>query len=256
MGADDGRSEERTRMAEAMVGVGRFDEAEVWLAQAEQGAPKAGAANFRIGRLLLLHQKPEAALAHFERARQLAPGQADIEYAMGQALVDAGRFKEAIPHLETALRTGVRVNLAGYDLARARAGADDRAGALQTLQGLRPDNPADADSWSLLGRLAMQLQSPSLAAAFFNDAIAAAPRASKPRQEMGLALAMMGRYPEAIVQFQQAIALDPNDAAARLNLAVALAATGRTADARVYAEVALRLKPDYERARQFLKALK
>ena len=223
MRADDGRAEERTRMAEAMVTLDRYEDAEAWLKKAEQDSPKPGVVHFRIGRLLLVHRKPEAALAHFERALQLNPGEADAEYAIGQALVDAKRFKAAIPHLEAALKAGVRVNLAGFDLARARAGAGDRAGALQTLQGIRPDNPADLQAWGVLGQFAMQLQSPSLAASFFNEAIGAVPRASKPRQDMGLALMMLGRHAEAIAQFQQVVDLDPSDAAARLNLAVALA---------------------------------
>ena len=87
----------------------------------------------------------------------------------------------------------------------------------------------------MLGQLALQLESPSLAAAFFNEAIAAAPRTSKPYQDMGLALAMMGRHQEAIAQFQQGVALDPTDPAAQLNLAVALAEGGRPADARAHA---------------------
>lgn len=256
MQADDGRAEERTRMAEAMVTRDKYDEAEVWLKKAEEDAPKPGVVHFRIGRLLLVHRKPEAALAHFERALELNPGEADVEYAIGQALVDAKRFKAAIPHLEAALKAGVRVNLAAFDLARARAGAGDRAGALQTLQGIRPDNPADPQAWGVLGQFALQLQSPSLAAMFFNEAIGAAPKAAKPRQDMGLALMMMGRSVEAVAQFQQGVDNDPSDAAARLNLAVALAETGRKGDARVQAQVALRLKPDYERARQFLRALK
>ena len=256
MKADDGRWEERTRMAEAMVTLDRDEEAEAWLKKAEIGAPKPGVLHFRIGRLLLLHKKPEAALVHFERAAALDPGQAEVEYAIGQSLVDAKRFKAAIPHLEKAMKGGVRLNMAGFDLARARAGAGDRAGALQTLQSIRPDNPADSQSWDTLGQLALQLESPSLAAAFFNEAIASAPRTSKPYQDMGLALAMMGRYGEAIAQFQQGVALDPADPAAQLNLAVALAEGGRPADARAHAQEALRLKPDYDRAKQFLRALK
>jgi tetratricopeptide (TPR) repeat protein len=256
MHADDGRAEERTRMAEAMVTLDRYAEAEDWLKKAEADAPKSAGMHFRIGRLLLVHRKPDAALAHFERAQQLDPGKPEVEYAIGQSLVDAQRFREAIPHLEAALKSGVRLNMAGFDLARARAGAGDRAGALQTLQAIRPDNPADSQSWDVLGQLALQLQSPSLAAAFFNEAIGAAPRSSKPRQDMGLALAMMGRYQEAIAQFEQGVALDPSDPAAQLNLAVALAETGRKADARIHAEEAVRLKPNYERAIQFLRVLK
>src|SRR6185295_3949474 len=162
------------------------------LKKAETGSPNPSALHFRIGRLLLADGKPEAALAHFERARQLDPGSAVVEYAIGQALVDAQRFQDALAHLEAALRGGLPLNLVGFELARARAGAGDRAGALQTLQGIRPENRADAQSWSALGELALQLESPSLATGFFNEAISAAPRTSKPYQDMGLALSMMG----------------------------------------------------------------
>ena len=256
MTADDGRAEERTRMAEAMVALGRDADAEAWLTKAETASPNPGVVHFRIGRLLLAHGKPEAALGHFERARQLDPRSAIVEYASGQALVEAKRFTEAIAHLEAALRGGVPLNLVGFELARAHAGAGDRAAALQTLQGIRPENPADADSWSALGALALQLQSPSLATGFFSGAIAAGPRTSKPYQDMGQALAMMGRHGEALTYFQQGIEREPSDPVARLNFAVALAETGRKGDERVQAEVALRLKQDYARARQFLRGLR
>jgi Flp pilus assembly protein TadD len=186
---------------------------------------------------------------------QIDPNQPEVDYAYGQALVDAGRSAEAIPHLRNALKAGVRVDLAGYDLARALAATGNRAGALQILQTVKPENPKDADSWDALGQLAMQLESPSLAAAFFNQAIAAAPNTVKPLQDIGLALAMMGRYPEAISNFQRALMLDPTNAATELNLAVAYAETGRIADARAHAQEALRLEPDYAKARQFLAAL-
>jgi tetratricopeptide (TPR) repeat protein len=255
-GLDDGRAEERTRMAEAMVTSDRYDDAERWTAIAERRRPNPGLLHFRIGRLLLMRRKPDAALAHLQRALELNPDEPRVEYALGQALVDAGRPAEAVPHLRKALAAGVRVDLAGFDLARALAASGDRAGALGVLKDVRPADVRDAESWDTLGQLALQLQAPPLAATFFGQAVSASPRASKPRRDLGLALAMMGRYPEAIASFEQAVLLDPSDPAAQLNLAVAYAETGRPEDARAHAEEALRLKPDYERARQFLRALK
>ena len=256
VGLDDGRAEERTRMAEVMVASGRYAEAEAWTKKAEQHHPSPGLLHFRIGRLLIEQHRPQPALPHLQRALELDPNQAAVDYALGQALVDAGRPAEAVPHLRKALDAGIRVDLAGFDLARALGATGDRAGALQVLQGVRPANPKDADSWDTLGQLALQLESPPLAAAFFKEAADAAPRASKPRQDFGLAMAMMGRYPEAIASFEQAVLLDPSDPAAQLNLAVTYAEIGRKEDARAHAEEALRLKPDYERARQFLSALR
>jgi tetratricopeptide (TPR) repeat protein len=255
MHVDDGRAEERTRMAEAMVVEDKYDEAEEWVQRAEREHPLPGVLHFRVARRYILHRQPERAIEHLKASMQIDPNQPEVDYAYGQALVDAGRSAEAIPHLRNALKAGVRVDLAGYDLARALAATGNRAGALQILQTVKPENPKDADSWDALGQLAMQLESPSLAAAFFNQAIAAAPNTVKPLQDIGLALAMMGRYPEAISNFQRALMLDPTNAATELNLAVAYAETGRIADARAHAQEALRLEPDYAKARQFLAAL-
>jgi tetratricopeptide (TPR) repeat protein/4-amino-4-deoxy-L-arabinose transferase-like glycosyltransferase len=252
---DDGRAEERTRMAEAMVAGDEYDDAEEWVQKAERDHPSPGLLHFRVARAYILHRQPQRAIDHLKRSIQIDPNRPEVDYAYGQALVDAGRSAEAIPHLRNAMRAGVRVDLAGYDLARALAATGNRAGALQILQTVKPENPKDADSWDALGQLALQLESPSLAAAFFNQALAAAPQTAKPMADLGLALAMMGRYPEAISNFTHALALDPANAATELNLAVAYAETGRIAEARAHAEAALRLKPDYAKARQFLAAL-
>ena len=256
MHADDGRAEERTRMAEAMIVHDDIASAEAWGAKAAAIHPRPAIVHFRLGRLLIVHSRPDAALAHLQRALQLEPGEPDVEFAIGQALVEARRPAEAIPHLRAALQGGSRGNLAGYDLARALAATGDRAGALQVLQGVRPENGSEAQAWQALGQLALQLQSPSLAAAFFNQAIAASPQSAKPRQDLGLALAMMGRSADAIAQFEQAVSLDASDPAAHLNLAVAYAEAGRKTDARAQAEEALRLNPGYQRARQFLGLLR
>ncbi len=255
MKVDNGRAEERTRMAEAMVADGRYDQADDWVRTAEPDHPSPALLHFRVGRALVIYHQPQRAIEHLKHAQQLDPNRPEIDYAYGQALVDAGQAAEAIPHLRNALKAGVRVDLAGFDLARALAATGNRAGALQILQTVKPENPRDADSWDALGQLALQLESPSLAASFFHQAIMATPDAAKPLIDMGLALAMMGRYPEAISNFERGLQLDPNNPAAELNLAVSYAETGRVADARAHAQEALRLKPDYVKARQFLSAL-
>jgi tetratricopeptide (TPR) repeat protein len=266
-GRDDGRAEDRTRMAEAMIVRDRIDLAEQWSGKALAIHPRPAEVHLRVGRRLVVHSRPEAAVAHLERALQLDPSSAEANYAMGQALVQARRPREAIPHLRAALKDGIGDPLAGYELARALAAAGDRAGALQTLQAVRVPaaadsatgsrvSSADAERWHAMGRLALQLESPSLAALFFSGAVEAAPRAAPPRQDLGLALSAQGRHAEAIVHLEQAVALDPANPETQLYLAAAYAGTGRREDARARAREALRLKPDFQRARQFLRGLK
>ena len=165
---DDGRAEDRTRMAEAMIVRDRVDLAEQWAARAIQIHPRPSDVHLRVGRRLVVHSRPDAAIAHLERVLRDDPSSADANFAMGQALVGAKRPREAIPRLRAAMQGGMRESLVGYELARAMAASGDRAGALQALQAVRPEDPADVDTWNALGQLALQLGSPSLAASFFN----------------------------------------------------------------------------------------
>ena len=219
MRRDNGRAEDRARLAEAMVVRDRIDLAEQWTSRASAIHPRPAEVHLRVGRRLVVHSRPEAALGHLAEALELDPSSADANYAMGQALVQAKRPREAIPRLRAALKGGVRESLAGYELARALAATGDRAGALQALQAVRVEAPSDVESWHALGSLALQLESPSLAAAFLNGAVAAAPRSARAHRDLGLALSHMGRLDEAARHLEQAAALDPADPATRRYLA-------------------------------------
>jgi tetratricopeptide (TPR) repeat protein len=266
---DDGRSEERTRMALWLVGQGRYDEAESRIAAIERGHPHPGMLHFRVGRAFMVRDQADAAIRHLEVARKVDPGRPETSFALGQALLAGRRPKEAIPHLRHSLEvgspagrglpagveSGVPRDIAGFDLTRAHAAAGDRAGAVKVLQTVRPARADDGESWRALGQLAMELQAPRLAEAFLRQAIRVEPSSAKGYEQLGLAVALSGRFEEAIGVFEQAVRLDGRDARARLNLAVSLAEVGRADDARRHAAEALRLDPSYEKARQFLAAI-
>ena len=254
-GLEEGRAEERTRMALWLIGQERYDEAEARVAALERDHPEPGALQFRIGRALLARRQPESAVRHLERARAIDAGRPEIDFALGQALLDARRPKDAIPHLRRALEAGLRQDLAGFDLARAHAAAGDRTSALRVLQSLRPARPDDGNSWRALGEFALELQAPRLAEPFLRQSVRVAPGSGESHEQLGLAIALGGRYEEAIGSFREAVRINPNDASAQLNLAVAYAETGKVADARRHAQEALRLDPGYERAKQLLGAL-
>jgi Flp pilus assembly protein TadD/4-amino-4-deoxy-L-arabinose transferase-like glycosyltransferase len=218
---DDGRSEERTRMAEQSAAMGSRAEAEQWAAKAEAMSGEPSVVQFRVGRAFSQSHDPAAAVTYLQRAVTLAPGRPEIEYALGQALMDSGRPEEAIPHLRIAVEQGVRTDLAGVDLVRALVAVGDRDAAIRILSSIAPANAADADSWLVLGELAVQLAAQDLQVRFFDRAVDA----------------------------------NPSNATAHLNLAVALAQSGRLHEARTHAAEALRLQPDYEKAIRLLTAL-
>ena len=194
--------------------------------------------HFRIGRLLLVHSKPDAALAHFERAQRARSRQRRGRVRdRDRRWSTRSRFKDAIPHLRDGAERR-RAAQPGGLRSRARAGRAPAIapGRCRRCRAIRPDNPADAGSWNALGQLALQLQSPSLAAAFFNEAIArgaarveAAPGHGARARDDGAATRRRSR------SSSRASRSIPRDPAAQLNLAVALAedrAEGRRAHAR------------------------
>jgi tetratricopeptide (TPR) repeat protein len=218
---DDGVAEERVRMAERLVTLGRYDEAERWASRAENVYSRPGLVHFRLGQRLLTRDQPAAAIMHFEKALQFDPGQPEVEYVLGETLLDARRPEDAIVHLRRAVDAGFHPDLAGYDLVRALGAAGDRVEAVRVLEKLRPARDDDAERWAALGDLGIKLQEPQLAATFFRKAIAA-------RSDF---------------------------APAYLGLAVTEANRGLLSDARKHLQEALRIDPHFERARQLQEIL-
>lgn len=242
-------------MALWLVGQGRVDDASARVTEIERGHASPGVLHFRVGRALLVRGHTEAAVRHLERAFAADP-RPETGLMLGQALLAAGRAADAVPHLRRAHQSRTSPQIAGFDLARALAATGDRAGAVRVLQRVRPERADDGESWRALGELALELRAPRLAEGFLRQATKADPRSATGFERLGLAIASSGRVQEALAAFEHASQLAPQDASIRLNLAVALAETGRTAEASRHAAEALRLDPQYEKAREFLRALR
>jgi len=253
---DDGVAEERIRMAERLVTLGRYDEADAWVARATQLNPYPGVVHFRVAQRLLAHDRPDAAIAHFEEALRIDPSQAIAEYALGETYLEAERPQDAIPHLRRALDRGVRVDRSGYDLVRALGAAGDRSEAIRVLATLHPAGDDAGAQWLAYAKLAFDLRAPELAERFARRAIDARPIDAAAHAQLGLALNLERRWLEAARELEDAVRLNPGDATPHIGLAVADANLGRVADARQHVEQALRLDPDSMPAKRLREALK
>jgi tetratricopeptide (TPR) repeat protein len=251
---DDGRSEERTVMLLWLVDNGQAAEAMRRLPAVEAAHPEPALLLYRLGQALDETREAEAAASLLQRSLALA-ARPQTRLALGQALLDAGRPAEAIPHLEAALAANVRPDLAGFGLVQALAATGRPADAAARLE--RLPLPPDTDAASLLavGTTALQLRRPDLALRFLDRAVAADPRVAALREKRGLALAMLARPDDARADLEEAHRLDPTSASTCLNLAVLDAQQGRLDSARSLAREALRLQPDYPQARGLLGAL-
>lgn len=252
---DEGVAEERTRMAERLVTLGRYDEAERWAERAAQAHLQPGVVHFRVGQQLVAHDRPASAIAHFEQALRLDPNQPVIEYALGETFLEAERPRDAIAPLRRALDAGVHPDQAGFDLVRALGASGDRDEAIRVLARVHPVQDDDADRWLALGQLAFQLQDPALTERFARKAIALRPGLAAAHRQLGDGLNLEGKWSDAARELDIAIRLDPQSAAPHIGLAVADANMGRLADARWHVEEALRLDPQSESAKRVQQAL-
>ncbi|HKS24764.1 MAG TPA: glycosyltransferase family 39 protein [Thermoanaerobaculia bacterium] len=216
---DDGRAEERTRMAEYYAGRGDVAEGERWTALALAMAPDPAAVDVRVGGQYINSRQAQPAIDHLRAADQLHPNDARTEYLLGRALLGGGRPAEAAPVLQRAIDHHVDVPLAGYDLAVALQQTGDLAGAAKALRAVVPPPDTDVEVLLQLGKRAGEINAPDLAEVFFRRAVAAAPRLGRAHHLLGLALLVMRRYDEAAVEFTTALQLDPNNADARAALA-------------------------------------
>lgn len=175
------------------------------------GNPRA---QYDLGHALEAADRPQEAIAHYEKALAEKPDYLDALNNLGHVLSVSGRAQEAIPHLQRAIEINPGLAEAHFNLGYALA-----------QQGRIKD-----------------------AIAHLEEAVRIRPDFADAHQNLGIALAMDGRIDEAIVQWERALDLEPDSAATHNNLAYALSQKGRMREALAHYESAVRLKPDYAQA--------
>jgi len=255
-GLHDGRWEEGLRMAERLVMLGRYDEAEQWVQKLEPDAPRHGIVDYTVGVQFLAQNQTAQAVDHLTRANQYDPGQPKLEYVLGQALLKAGRAQDAVPYLQRGFDGHADIPLLGYDLAVALQSTGDLKTAAAVVGRITPATDADVEVWLRLGRLAAEVQAPDVALPFFQHAVQMRPNQASARQQLGLDLTVLGRYDDGARELGEAVRLDPKDADSLAHLAYCEIKLGRLADARTHVEAALAVKPDHLLAGQLAALLR
>ena len=210
----DGRWEEGLRLAEHLVTIGRYDEADRWVSRLEANAPRRGVAS----------------------------------YGVGVQLVGAKQDARALPHLQRAHEAGLPQS--GYQLVLALQRTGDLARAARVIHDITPSDTDDVETWLTFGRLAMQVKAPAEAERFFRQAVAMRPDQPGARVQYGLNLLVLDRCDAAVPELLEATRLDSKDPESLAHLAYCEARLGRLGDARAHAEAALALDPSHALARQ------
>lgn len=184
-----------------------------------------------------------------------SPDNAEYRAVLGSSYVEVGRFAEAVPHLEAALRLDDRSAAAHTDLGTALLAQGRAADALVHFRRAVTLAPDDATMFFNLGNALGKASRAAEAAAAYERALALNPDFADAHVNLGSLLYSRGRVQEALKHFDRAVALMPNSAVIRTNYSSALAAAGRFPEAMQQVQRALALNPEYGPALENLRRL-
>jgi Flp pilus assembly protein TadD len=180
------------------------------------------------------------------------PGNGEYRAFLGGAYVQVGRFAEALPHLEEAVRLGDRTAATQADLGAAMMGMGNPAAALPFFQRAVALAADDEVLQYNLGTTLAALSRHAEAEAAFRRALALNPDFVDAHVNLGVAQLARRRYAEAIEHFTRAAVLQPESAVLHSNLAGALLSAGRLSEAAAAARRALALDPNMAAAKAVL----
>ncbi len=184
----------------------------------------------------------------FEHTLQVAPhGNALIEYNLGVAFAEIGKYDEATGHYVRALEFEPNYGLALLAMIETRRKQGRVAEAIDF--GRRAVKALPVSKAHLeLGRAFAAEDKTEAAVMEFREAVRLNPADAYARADLGLALARAGKISEGIDTLHEALRLNPSSAGAHNNLGVVLFKAGKTRESIPEFEAALRLNPSLETA--------
>jgi tetratricopeptide (TPR) repeat protein len=198
-----------------------------------------------------LHRDADAA-AHFFRAMQLAPGDAQPNFYYGRWLVTQGRLREALPQFQAAIVHNRDYLDPRYALMQAYWDSGMQTAAKEIAADTLQMAPGDVTALRFLHGQAVAEALPDPAAAA-EALVKQAPTADN-YLNLSLVYDRVGRFRDCIQAAEQALKLRPGYALAFNNIAAAHMDLGEWDAAIVAAGEAVRLQPDLQLARNNLAA--
>jgi len=254
-------ADETIAFAKSLSAVNRGAEAEVQLEDTLRRTPDFAPLHAALGALLAQAGHTEQALAHFQEAAALEPGQPETQYLLGAALLSLGHAEEAIAplglavaampnrfeaHLQfgRALSATHRDKEALVELHRAAElrgpdAAVDATYALALVMDASGDAAASlplfaaatgAAAGSALGNAALinyalalvQTGDASGAVRLYERALVLGPDSATLREDYGVAYLQQADLDHAILQFRAGVAMAPQSAQLHYDLGLAL----------------------------------
>jgi arylsulfatase A-like enzyme/tetratricopeptide (TPR) repeat protein len=200
---------------------------------------------FKDARKLLKQEKYAEAADLLQEVAGQAPNSLAIQAAHGMALVNAGRYPEALDVLENkarALDANHQPVLINIGDAYFMMNDFEKSRSAFTLA--VENDPLDPTARYKLGKSFLRLNQPEPALAAFAEAARLFPDFAEAHFELATLLAARNQLAQAVDHFRISIRLKPDQQQAHYNLGRALLLTGQFGPAGEHLNEAARLKPD------------
>ena len=210
--------------------------------------PAAWLAHNNLANLLTSAGKAKDAIPHLEAAIRLHPSSVEPENNLGFALFGLGQSAAAIPHLQRALQIQSDYVYAHNNLGLAYMNLGRMAEAEEQFREALRLKPEYPQAHLNLGLLLGQQNKTDDALVQFATAVRVLPNYTEAEFNWAIGLALAGRFTESFPHFARAMQLAPDRADIRNAYGRALAIDGRLDDAIGRYREALQLAPNFAEA--------
>jgi tetratricopeptide (TPR) repeat protein len=173
-----------------------------------------------------------------------------------KCLIDAGRFDEAIAHIEQTLRIKPDLAAAHNNLGLALEKTGRLRNAIRHYEQALRIEPGHVEALNNLGVALAKTGAEREAIEHYERALQLRPDSALLRYNCGNALFRAGRIDQAIGQYEQAVRINPDFVQAHYNWGIALEHAGKFKEAIAHYEQAIRLEPGYAAAQKALADLR
>jgi tetratricopeptide (TPR) repeat protein len=173
-------------------------------------------------------------LTLFQHAMDTTSDNPLAQYHVGDDLVELGRNREAIPHLEEMIRLRPKFYAGYFTLAKAQAAEGQMDLAAQNFSEALQFRPAYPEAYYSRALTLLKSGDAASAERDFRAALKfglGVEYAADAHNALGVILAQRGESREATAEFEEAVQLQPSSVMAQANLATALLRQGRLPEA-------------------------
>ncbi len=218
--------------------------------------PDNARAHNNFGRALLEAGRYPEALAQCEEALRLKPDNPEAHFNLGFLLQQTGKPQEAISEYERALRLKPDHFEARFNLGVALEKVGRESEAIQDYEQALRSYPDYVEAHVNLGNALLRMGKAQEAVEHYEQALRINPDYAEAHSNLGAIYQRMGKLTEAVAQYEQALRSKPDYVEAHFNLGLVLEKLGRTTEAIEHYQQALKLRPDFIPARNALARLR